>query len=80
MDAFHRKPQHRDTRTGHDCRFCKRADPEFGQRGALDRLVCSELSDTATAHLTENGYVRHRMLELQVRRQRAEFGRVSKVA
>ncbi len=66
MDSLHRV-QHQDTRTGHDCRFCQRADPEFGKREPLDRLVCSELSDTATAHMTENGYILHRMLEVRAR-------------
>ena len=79
MDLFHRKPKCRDTRTGHECRFCKRADPEFGRRGPLDKLVCSEL-DTAAAHMTENGYVRHRMLEIEVRLDVQEFGQLSNVA
>jgi hypothetical protein len=29
----------------------------------MDRLVCSELNDTAAAHMTEDGYVKHRLLE-----------------
>ena len=67
MDSFHRRPQEQDTRTGHDCRFCKIADPEFGKRDPLDRLVYSELNNSATSHLTENGYVWHRMLEIRGR-------------
>ena len=80
MDSFHRKPQHRETRTGHECRFCKRTDPEFGKRDPLDRLVVSELSDTATAHMTEDGYVMHRMLEIKVRLNAPEARLLSNVA
>ena len=39
----------------------------------MDRLVCSELNDTAAAHMTENGYIRHRLLELEVRLGLTEF-------
>lgn len=67
MDLVHRKPQHSDTRTGRDCRFCHRLDPEFSSRKPMDRWVVKELDDTASAHLTEDGYVKHRMLEMAVR-------------
>ena len=73
MDRLHRKPQHEETRTGRDCRFCQRSDPDFGERDPMDRLVCSELNDTAAAHMTENGYIRHRLLELEVRLGVTEF-------
>jgi hypothetical protein len=33
----------------------------------MDKLVYAELNDTAPAHITEDGYVRHRILEMQVR-------------
>jgi hypothetical protein len=33
----------------------------------MDRLVSSKSDDAATAHLTENGHVRHRVLEIRVR-------------
>ena len=32
----------------------------------MDRLICSK-GDTAEAHMTENGYVRHLILEIEVR-------------
>jgi hypothetical protein len=67
MDLVHRKPQHSDTRTGRDCGFCRRTDPDFSQRKPMDRLVGKELDDTAAAHLTEDGYVKHRMLEMTAR-------------
>lgn len=67
MDLVHRKPQHGDTRTGRDCRFCHRLDPEFSSRKPMDRWVVKELDDTASAHLTEDGYVKHRMLEMTAR-------------
>jgi hypothetical protein len=67
MDLVHRKQQQKDTRTGRDCRFCHQLDPEFGSRTPMDRWVVSELDDTASAHLSEDGYVKHRMLEMAMR-------------
>ena len=39
----------------------------FGKRDSMDRLVCTELYDTATAHMTENGEIKHRLLEIRMR-------------
>jgi hypothetical protein len=64
MDLFHRESQGKDTRIGRDCRFCHRVDPDFTKRDPMDRLVLWQLDDTAAAHLTEDGYVRHRIAEL----------------
>ena len=66
MERIHLRPLP-DTRTGRDCRFCQDFDPSFENRNPMDRLVCSKQNDTPGAHMTENGYVRHRMLELEVR-------------
>ncbi len=70
MDLFHRKSQGKgkDTPTGRDCQFCHRADPNFNKRDPMDRLVLSKLDDTAAAHLTEDGYVKHRIAELLKKR------------
>ena len=70
MDLFHRKSQGKgmDTPTGRDCQFCYRADPDFAKRDPMDRLVLSKLDDTAAAHLTEDGYIKHRIGELLKRR------------
>jgi hypothetical protein len=70
MDIFHRKVELRgkDTPTGRDCQFCYRADPDFTKRDPMDRLVLSKLDDTASAHLTEDGYVKHRIAELSKKR------------
>jgi hypothetical protein len=73
MERLHLRP-HQDTRTGRDCQFCQRSDPDFGKRKAIDRMVCSKENDSAAAHVTENGYVRHRMLEIEVRIGVTEFG------
>jgi len=67
MDSHHRKPQSKETRAGHDCQFCRQFDPRFGKRDSMDRLVCTELYDTATAHMTENGEIKHRLLEIRMR-------------
>ena len=67
MDSLHRKPQPKETRAGHDCQFCRQFDPRFGKHDSMDRLVCAELYDTATAHMTENGEIKHRLLEIRMR-------------
>jgi hypothetical protein len=67
MDSLHRKPQPKETRAGHDCQFCRQFDPRFGKRDSMDRLVCAELYDTAMAHMTENGEIKHRLLEIRMR-------------
>jgi hypothetical protein len=64
MDIFHRKSQGADTRTGRDCQFCFHSDPDFSKRKPMDRLVVSKQEDSAAAHLTEDGYVKHRLAEL----------------
>jgi hypothetical protein len=67
MDRLHRKPQPKETRTGRDCQFCRYFDPEFRRRDPMDRLVCPEREETAAAHMTENGHVKHRLLEIRMR-------------
>jgi hypothetical protein len=53
-----------DTRCGRPCEFCMQLDPNFSQRRPLDQIVSANRKHTASAHLTEDGYVRHRWLEL----------------
>lgn len=50
-------------RAGKVCSYCKDLDPTFLTRPALDQLVAG-VNHTANAHVTEDGYVRHRMIEL----------------
>jgi hypothetical protein len=52
VDSFHRKPWHREPRTGKDCQFCQSFDSDFGKRVPMDKLVYAELNDDATAHIT----------------------------
>jgi hypothetical protein len=40
----------------------------------MDKLVCSKLNDTAAAHMTEDGYVKHRLFEMRVRIGLTELG------
>jgi hypothetical protein len=54
-----------DTRSSRPCEFCRAHDAQFPQRRALDQMVASSRKATASAHLTEDGYVRHRVLELR---------------
>lgn len=57
-------PQKSDYRMGRECRFC-RLDPDFAFRPSRDRQVHAKSDDIASAHITEDGYVRHRMLEIR---------------
>jgi len=68
MDPYHRKLDGKDTRIGRDCEFCFYTDPNFAKRNPMDRMVVSKLEDTAAAHLTEDGYVKHRIAELLKKR------------
>jgi len=54
-----------DTRSGRPCEFCRDLDPQFRQRHPVDQMIASSRKAVASAHLTEDGYVRHRMLELR---------------
>jgi hypothetical protein len=54
MERLHLRPL-QDPRTGRDCQFCRRSDPDFGKRNPMDRLVRSNQDDAAAAHITENG-------------------------
>ncbi|MFZ3264784.1 MAG: hypothetical protein WA172_12350 [Terriglobales bacterium] len=54
-----------DTRSSRPCEFCRELDPQFPHRRPLDQMVATTRKATASAHLTEDGYVRHRILELR---------------
>lgn len=62
MDRFHRAVLI-ESPSGRPCQFCQNMDPEFARRTSSDQMVRDR--DTAFAHITENGHVRHRMLELR---------------
>jgi len=64
MDGFHRERQP-DTRTARPCSFCMRWDSDFARRRPWDQLV--QNTDKAAEHLSEEGHVRHRMLELSLK-------------
>jgi len=53
-----------DTRSSRPCEFCRELDPRFLERRASDQMVATGRKPIASAHLTEDGYVRHRVLEL----------------
>jgi hypothetical protein len=53
------------TKSSRPCEFCQELDPQFRHRRPLDQMVATSRKPTASAHLTEDGYVRHRMLELR---------------
>ena len=53
-----------EVRSCKPCEFCKKLDPQFPERHPLDQMVGASRKSTASAHLTEDGYVRHRIVEL----------------
>jgi hypothetical protein len=67
-----------DTRSSRLCEFCRELDPQFLERRPVDQMVASARKAIASAHLTEDGYVRHRVLEL--RRLRSHPSRASLTA
>jgi hypothetical protein len=70
MDCFHRQPTF-DTRTSRTCAFCKQIDRDFSRRDPLDQLVKD--SDTAGGHITEEGYLRHRIAELKILKVKSDL-------
>ncbi|MGO9865051.1 MAG: hypothetical protein ACLPLR_15695 [Terriglobales bacterium] len=60
-----------DTRSSRLCEFCRELDPHFPQRRPADQMVTTSHKATASAHVTEDGYVRHRMIELRRMASRA---------
>ena len=53
-----------EVRSSRPCEFCRELDPQFPHRHPLDQVVGVSRQNTAAAHLTEDGYIRHRMVEL----------------
>jgi hypothetical protein len=53
-----------NTRSSRQCEFCRELDPHFPARKPLDQMVVSTRKAVASSHVTEDGYVRHRILEL----------------
>jgi hypothetical protein len=54
-----------DPQSGNPCEFCRTFDPSFDARKPVDQLVVGRENNTAWGHLTEEGHVRHRLIELR---------------
>lgn len=54
-----------DPQSGNPCEFCRAFDPSFENRRPVDQLVVGRENYTAWGHLTEEGHVRHRLIELR---------------
>ena len=76
MDSYHRQPEHKDCHSGRDCEFCFRIDPNFSKRSPVDRWVQGEFGNFAGSHVSENGYVQHRLLEIAMKRAQMAVDRV----
>ena len=68
MDSYHRQLQRTEQSTGRDCKFCATVDPNFAKRNPADRWVHGTPQDSAMSHVSENGHVLHRILEIARRR------------
>ena len=79
MDSYHRKPQRSEQSTGRDCQFCAAFDPNFEKRRAVDRWVHGTPHESASSHLSENGYVLHLISELAKRRSASSVHKESTV-
>ena len=53
-----------EVRSSRPCEFCRELDPQFPHRHPIDQVVSASRKSTASAHLSEEGYVRHRIAEL----------------
>jgi hypothetical protein len=65
---LHRTPIRRKIdhpQAGRRCQFCEEFDPDFEQRKPMDQLVAVQVNDIASGHLTEDGHVKHRLVELR---------------
>ena len=60
-----RIPNRIDPQPWRACQFCKRFDPDFEGRKPVDQVVLATANDVASSHLTEDGHVRHLLLELR---------------
>jgi hypothetical protein len=47
------------------CEFCREFDPQFTDRRPVDQMVAWSRKAIASSHLTEDGYVNHRVVELR---------------
>jgi hypothetical protein len=53
-----------DVRSSRPCEFCRQLDSQFHRRRPLDQMIACSRQAVASAHLTEDGYVKHRIMEL----------------
>ena len=75
---YHRKATKHETRSARICSFCQLSDPAFGSRKAVDQMILCGMLESARAHVTEEGFLRHRMAELRL--MAARMGRPIQVA
>jgi len=64
---FHRASSKHEVHGVRTCDLCGSHDPTFEQRDPLDKLIAAGAEVTARSHITENGYVRHRLVEAKLR-------------
>ena len=63
---YHRQATKHETRSAHMCSFCQLTDPGFNTRKAVDQVILCGMLESARAHVTEEGFLRHRMAELRL--------------
>ena len=62
---YHRESSKHDTRSARPCTFCQLSDPAFPKRKPVDQMIACGQMESARAHVTEEGFLRHRMAELR---------------
>lgn len=63
---YHREANKHEIRSSHLCAFCQLSDPGFTARKTVDQMILCGMRESARAHVTEEGFLRHRMAELRL--------------
>jgi len=67
MDLHRTFPSKAEVPSGSPCQFCKRFDADFDNRDPVDQMLIGNGSGKAFSHLTENGHVKHKLIELSMK-------------
>jgi len=71
MDVHRTFPNKAEVPSGSPCLFCQRYDVNFDKRDPIDQMLIGSGSGQAFSHLTENGHVKHKLVELRMKLDRS---------
>lgn len=74
--TFHRDREPQERLDTCACAFCGERDPNFRERRVEDQLVRGSAAHVAASHITEDGHVYHRMLEVAMMQRRQKASRL----